>query len=157
MDLGGHPSWFQAVKPQGRAEADTYTTGLRMESWGSRLHFWHLCCEPWNAVGQPAVLAVMWTFQPPSFVIPLPGWPQGQVWQVQRDGWLRRDLLPLEGTSAPLWRLRSHICNGRSLVPSSQRCPCLAGAQHADTVLNIVPRMTQALQAQAFSPEQGRR
>lgn len=31
-DLGHHQSWFQAVKPWNRAEAETHTVGPRMES-----------------------------------------------------------------------------------------------------------------------------
>lgn len=32
VDWGDHRSWFQAVKPESRAEAETHTVGPRMES-----------------------------------------------------------------------------------------------------------------------------
>lgn len=66
------------------------------------------------------MLAVMWTFQPLSFVILL------RVWLVQKpsDRRLHCGVLPLEGSSAPLWkRPRLALCNEKCLVPRSQKCP----------------------------------
>lgn len=144
--------WGTSFMAPGRvATGQGGSPGLRMESWaGVPACIFGISVDA-KGVGQPVGSAVMLAFRPDA-----PGAAPRSGVARKRHRWPHCHPLPLEGTSAPPQRPRRHLQHEvpRPQQPKVSLPCCLVG--DANMALSTVPQRTQALQAQASSPEQGR-